>query len=161
LQRSGDLPKAFRRVESFNDPDLLPGMIYVKKFSEVAGRLAILSLVLSLTLAAVGCGEGGGGAAHIRGKVTYDGKPVPQGTITFSPDTAKGNSGPGSMAVIKDGRYDTKEGLGIIGGPHVVRIEGFDGVADGDNLDGALLFPSYRTEVDLPTTSGEVDFEVK
>lgn len=107
----------------------------------------------------VGCGSDSS-AIHIHGAVTHQGQPVPTGSITFSPDTSKGNKGPGSMAVIRDGKYATQEGLSIVGGPHIVRIEGYDGVAIGDNSDGKPLFPAYETSVDLPMTSGEVDFTV-
>jgi hypothetical protein len=117
-------------------------------------------LVLSLVLLTLGCGAGDATSIHLNGTVTHKGQPVPRGQIMFAPDTAKGNSGPGSMAVIKDGKYSTKEGLAIVGGPHIVRIEGFDGVPDGDNADGAPLFPTYKIEADLPTSSGKVDFDV-
>jgi hypothetical protein len=39
-------------------------------------------------------------------------------------------------------------------------IEGFDGVASGDNADGAPLFPAYELEVDLPKEDGVHDFDV-
>jgi hypothetical protein len=44
---------------------------------------------------------------HVEGKVTFDGKPVPSGTIRFEPDSTKGNTGPVGYAAIIDGRYTT------------------------------------------------------
>ncbi|MEW4452311.1 hypothetical protein AB1L30_06455 [Bremerella sp. JC817] len=121
-------------------------------------RILSGSLVLAcLTLA--GCGAGDT-SVHLTGKVTYQGNPVPTGTITFSPDTTQGNAGHGSKAIIHDGTYTTRESFGLVGGPHVVRIEGFDGVAVGDNLDGNLLFKPFEESFDLPKSSGEFDFDV-
>lgn len=121
-------------------------------------RSAACSALLA-ALVAVGCGPSTS-TIHIHGAVTYDGQPVPTGTIYFEPDTKAGNSGPGSLAIIRQGKYDTSEALGVVGGPHVVRIEGYDGVAHGDNLDGKPLFAAYQTTEELPTKSSEVDFDV-
>lgn len=131
-----------------------------KSFISIQGMILTL-LALPLILSIAGCGGGDGPNVHLSGVVTYDGKPIPQGQIMFAPNTTKGNSGPGSAAVIENGKYTTRDGLATAGGPHTVRIEGFDGVADGENTYGAILFPMYTTEVDLPTSSGEMNFTVE
>ena len=46
---------------------------------------------LGATLA--GCGQGAG-LVPVTGKVTVDGKPLGTGSVTFHPDTAKGNTAP-------------------------------------------------------------------
>lgn len=107
----------------------------------------------------IGCGPSTS-TIHIHGNVTYDGQPVPKGTIYFEPDTKAGNSGPGSVAIIRDGSFDTSEALGVVGGPHLVRIEGYNGIAHGDNSDGQPLFPVYETTAELPTNSTSIDFDV-
>jgi len=124
-------------------------------------RSTVMSLVASAVLGVMllGCGPGDT-SVHLTGNVTYDGQPVPRGTITFSPDTQQGNSGHGSKAIIRDGSYTTRESFGLVGGPYVVRIEGFDGIPHGDNLDGRLLFKPHEKSYDLPQESGEYDFEV-
>ncbi len=99
--------------------------------------------------------------------VTFAGKPVPVGTISFEPDSSQGNRGPGSVAQIKDGKYSTG-GKGPTGGPHIVRITGSDGVPstidgrpDGMFLpEGKALFAPYETKVDLPKGATTKDFEV-
>ncbi|WDI43985.1 hypothetical protein [Bremerella sp. P1] len=124
-------------------------------------RLTCITIAASLLLCqAVGGCNFGDSTVHLTGKVTYDGKPVPRGTITFSPDTQQGNSGHGSKAIINDGTYTTRESFGLVGGPHVVRIEGFDGIAHGDNSDGKLLFRAHEESYDLPMESGDYDFEI-
>jgi len=124
-------------------------------------RKSTFLFAMPFVMVIAGCGGDDGPKVHLNGIVTYDGQPIPRGQIMFAPDTSKGNSGPGSAAVIENGKYTTRDGLATVGGAHVVRIEGFDGVADGENIDGGLLFPTYTIEVDLPTTSGEKNFTVE
>jgi len=113
-------------------------------------------------LAVVLAGCGGERVYPLSGTVTYQGKPVPTGNIVFEPDAAAGNKGPAAFATIKDGHYDTRDGAsrGTIGGPHLVRIQGRDGIPRGELLNGMPLFRDYNTTVDLPKKSGEQNFEV-
>jgi hypothetical protein len=105
-------------------------------------------------------GCGGERTYQLSGNVTFQGKPVPAGQIVFEP--AAGNSGAPGFAKIKDGHYDTGilDGQGVIGGPHVVRIHGRDGIRQGELLNGLQLFPDYTAAVDLPKKSGTLDFDV-
>ncbi|EAQ80798.1 hypothetical protein [Blastopirellula marina] len=120
------------------------------------GSIAIFWLAAPLL---IGCGPTNS-TIHLHGHVTYDGQPVPNGTIYFEPDTTAGNSGHGSVAIIRQGAFDTREALGVVGGPHLVRIEGYDGIAHGDNADGQPLFPTFETKAELPASSSSIDFDV-
>lgn len=124
--------------------------------------LLLVSVVsLSTPIVLVGCGERPPTQYHVSGNVTFGGKPVPAGSILFEPDTTKGNQGPAGFAKIKDGKYDTRNsGQGTVGGPHVVRITGLDGIPAEELPEGALLFPEYKTEVDLPKQNSTQDFDV-
>ena len=133
---------------------------------------------LAALVATAGCGGGEGPARYdVSGSVTYDGQPIPVGSITFLPDKAKGNNGAPGFAKIKEGKYDTRrEGKGPIGGPHVIEISGSDGVKPTDVLQGKSadtprgksadvpqgrpLFPAYRTTLDLPKKAATQDFVV-
>lgn len=104
-----------------------------------------------------GCGGGNDGPKRygVSGTVTYDGKPVPRGFIIFEPDSSKGNSGPGGGASIVDGRFATESGKGTVGGPHIVKVTGYDGVPttneEGMELpEGEELFDLYETTADFP-----------
>ena len=124
-------------------------------------RCLLLAAAGAALLGAAGCGSDGGPTRYdLSGKVTYNGQPVRAGYILFSPDT----SGPGAQAGIKDGRYQTPAGQGTIGGPHVVTISGFDGVAFEDgpvkNPMGKRLFTSCQVKADLPKEAGTHDFSV-
>ena len=117
-------------------------------------------LGLLLIVASTGC-DSGPKTYHLKGTVTYQGKPVPAGNILFEPDGSQGNEGQAGFAKIKDGKYDTSlEGQGVLGGPHQVRITGFDGVPRGELLLGIPLFPDYTTTAELPQKEAVQDFEV-
>lgn len=127
--------------------------------------MAFVGLVFTL-VASLGCGGSHGPPRYaLSGSVTYSGKPVPAGYLTFAPDTAKGHTGPGAQADIRDGRYELPAGQGTIGGPHVVTVYGFDGqpfdIGGGrQNPLGTPLFSGYRVEVDLPKQVATHDFAV-
>jgi hypothetical protein len=74
-----------------------------------APSVAFLALGI-LAFACQGCGEGAtSDTAHLTGKVTLDGEPVPasaQGAITFQP--AASNKGKAITVAIVNGAYDSK-----------------------------------------------------
>jgi hypothetical protein len=118
--------------------------------------LVVTHLLLNLL---AGCG--GQKIYHLSGTVTYQGKPVPTGQIVFEPDASAGNSGQAAFAKIKDGHYDTRtEGQGTLGGPHLVRIHGRDGIPRGELQNGLPLFKDYSSKVNLPKADAKQDFEV-
>lgn len=109
----------------------------------------------------LGCGAGGPKRYTVSGAVALGGKPVPAGEIAFEPDASKGNSGPGSVVRIRDGRYQTEPGLGLIGGAYVVRIIPLNGTPAGDSLDGKPLLPGPHVEsVEFPAADGTRDFDI-
>ena len=71
--------------------------------------IAIAFAVSSL----VGCSKTD---SALSGTVTFDGQPVPEGEIILSPDTTRGNQGPGVMARISNGKYATPDERGHWGG---------------------------------------------
>ena len=121
-------------------------------------RLAVAVLLTTL----VGCGDRGPPRYEVSGLVTYRGEPVPVGRIAFEPDPDRGNRGPATMAFVEDGRYRTERGKGTIGGPHIVKIYGFQ--AEAQTPTGLkvemTLFPVYYTSADLPEEDTTADFEV-
>ncbi len=91
----------------------------------IDGRLAVVALqTAAVLLLAAGCG-GSKEPAHydLSGKVTFQGAPVPQGFIVFTPDTAKGNEGRPISVPIVNGEYKTLRGLGTTGGPYLATID--------------------------------------
>jgi hypothetical protein len=91
-----------------------------------------------------GCAPAASGN-KLSGEVVFKGAGVPFGDIVFSPDGAKGASGPQGKADIRDGKYSTGE-FGVAGGAMIVRVTGFDkNPAEG----GKLLF-EHEYSADVP-----------
>jgi hypothetical protein len=109
-----------------------------------------------------GCGHDGPVKYKISGEIQLpDGKPVPAGEISFEPDAATGNAGPGSMAQIKDGKYSLPRDQGVVGGDYSVIISPFDGVPFGESLQGKPLRPlPYTEKVKLPNQDSVKNFKI-
>lgn len=127
-------------------------------------RLCIALCACAVAVAAGGCGRRDSGPARytLSGTVTFDGKPVPHGTISIAPDTSRGNSGPGAFAQIDSGRYQTTAGTGTVGGPHILAVTGFEAIpgAEGVDSDDGLLFAAFEVPVDLPHEDATHDIAV-
>lgn len=121
--------------------------------------------MLVMLFALQGCGSSapdGPTRYHVHGVVTYEGKPVPFGTVTFDPDTSKGNSGPQGVASIKNGVFDTKlaGNRGTVGGATIISVVGTTHEVVTEGGEGRLLFGSYNFEKDLPKEDSTLDIEV-
>jgi hypothetical protein len=120
----------------------------------------VLAGVVALLLTGTGCQERGPTRVRVTGSVTYEGKPVPYGNITFEPDTDKGNHGPQGFAKIQDGKYDSDiAGTGPSPGPQTVVIEGYPELGRERPGQGRLIF-NFRTTWDLPVEDTSRDFEI-
>lgn len=126
----------------------------------VRPRRFAIGLLAAAGLLIAGCG--GSKLYEVSGRVTYDGRPLPAGVIYFDPDVTRQNDGPQGYALIKDGAYSTaaQGGRGVAGGPHVVRIEGFDGRPGAELPLGKPLFTDYQERRDLPRARSAQDFNV-
>lgn len=120
--------------------------------------LALIAIAALLLLSGCGGQSDGPQRYQIHGTVTAKGQPVKEGRIFFSPDTEKGNSGPGAMAFIRDGEYETQAGHGIVGGPHIVDILGWDETIDPDSDAEPPVTVKQILPVELPKEGGNHDF---
>jgi hypothetical protein len=66
-----------------------------------------------------GCGDG---KVRLRGTVTYEGKPVERGIITFDPADGQG---PNTGGEIVQGTYHLTTNTGVLPGKKIVRIRAF------------------------------------
>lgn len=126
--------------------------------SLIVRSVCILSLPLVCVFAGCGGSDDSPDRYTLEGSITFDGQPIPAGTITLIPDSKKGNQGPAGSGKIKDGKYTTADGgTGIIGGPHIVRVSGFDGNAKPEEElpMGSPLFPEYEYQYDFPAFENE------
>jgi len=92
---------------------------------------------------------------RVSGSAKVEGQPIPYGEVLFTPDGAKGNSGPQGIAQIRDGKFDTAaaEGKGFAGGPTVIRVTGF-------SSQGGKLLCEVEIQVDLPRADASHDIDV-
>jgi hypothetical protein len=117
-----------------------------------------MALIVALFVLATGCGPDGPQRYRMSGKVTFEGRPVPTGMISFEP-AEKGIGG--GFAPIVNGAYDTERtGRGHLGGEHSVQITGFDGVMNPDDPDSSArpMFKPYTFTADLPEETTTRDF---
>ncbi len=85
----------------------------------------------------VGCGRGSElPRAAVSGKVSYQGKPVPEGMITFVP--IKGAKGPTANALIREGVYEVIAAGGVPVGTHRVEVQAFRPLNKRSNRPGFL-----------------------
>jgi hypothetical protein len=83
-------------------------------------RPGTAGVCLAALLLLAGCGENRMKTARVSGTITYKGKPVPQGSIMFQPQ-----SGPAATANISNGKYVLKtyrDGDGAVLGSHKVTV---------------------------------------
>ncbi|EAQ76973.1 hypothetical protein [Blastopirellula marina] len=125
---------------------------------------AICAVMAVTLLTASGCGAANSNEFSVAGVVTFKGAPVPRGTVTFSPDSSQGNSGPAITTDIVDGKFDTAgERFGMTEGAYRIQIYGYDGNAKPEMEIplGRALFNAYRTETEITQqNAGELTFSV-
>jgi hypothetical protein len=97
---------------------------------------------------------------HVSGTVTFEGNPVPAGTVFFDPVAGGGAKGQG-FATIKNGEFDTAaDGRGLAPGKYSIRVLGFDGKESNDAPRGKSLFPEYTTAHDQPADKARIEIKV-
>lgn len=129
--------------------------------------LVRLSVCACLALSAIGCSSEER-RYRLSGNVTFKGQPVAEGYVVMEPDGTKGGKGGPGRAKIVDGKYDTsaEDGVGILGGPHLITLTGFDRKTGGGNTGMEVtlpksLFTNHVVKEDLPKQDTVKDFDVK
>lgn len=127
-------------------------------------RIGSILRAFGILLVLSGCGDTSG-TFPVSGTVTYQGEPVPRGSIGFIADYNAGNKGPQAYGAIVDGKYETPPGKGHGGGAYWVRVRGYDGVPietpEGDmDKSGAPIFPNYEINVELKPEAEVLDIAV-
>jgi hypothetical protein len=74
---------------------------------------------------ALGCADEFAGRYAVSGKVTLEGQPLSDATITFEPMDGQGTA---SGAAVENGEYKVERKAGLMPGKYVVRITAGDGV---------------------------------
>lgn len=122
-----------------------------------SSKLAMLLVIMLGT----GCSEPGVDGVHVWGNATWRGQPIPNGTIVFTPDIAKGNSGHQSWATITDGRFDTRsQGKIVAKGASTAMIRGSQKSTNPAYPSGTELVLRHTLAVEIPTQSGELNIDI-
>ncbi|UUO04701.1 hypothetical protein M4951_15040 [Blastopirellula sp. J2-11] len=112
----------------------------------------IATIFAVAVFASSGCGPSGPDMGHVFGTVTYEGKPLPTGTVSFVPET---EGQPMAFAQIQaDGTYEaaTKSfGKGVPVGNHRVMITA---MKDGGSGEGGSLIQLIPTRYGGDRMSG-------
>lgn len=100
--------------------------------------------------------------SQVSGKVSFKGKPVPAGYVTFTPDVAKGTNGQVVGFQIKDGSYDSTRNTppGIAQGSYKLSIAGFDGIVIPFFGQGKQIFNPISDECVVPEGVSTKDIAV-
>lgn len=129
----------------------------------------LCSVLLGIVvLVAAGCGEADPlGRQAISGTVSFDGKPVAEGTIGFAPVNGVTSSG----APIKDGKYSIEQEKGLPAGKYKVSISapkpGTGGTVDPNALPGDPVKPpeemipeswNVNTTQEIEVAAGKTEF---
>jgi len=131
-----------------------------RKSSEFAA-LAVCCLVIC------GCGSEQIETAEVSGVVTLDGKPLEQGTVTFTPSAGRGATG----QIATDGRFTLStydNGDGAIVGTHKIAVICSEEIAgrqsNSESLDAGLMPAPQRSLIPAKYTNDSTSgltFEVK
>jgi hypothetical protein len=114
----------------------LPSGVLGSRCPVCAALVAVLCLVS-------GCGRSGPELGRVSGKVTLDGKPVPNAFITFEPQF---QGRPSTTKSDKNGNYELQFNptqSGALVGKHHVRVSTEDQTSDGRNIP-ELIPEAYR-----------------
>ncbi len=135
-------------------------------------RLSYLILG-AISLTATGCGATGAGMAQVAGKVSFQGKPVPKGMVSFIPATPGGRNATGQIDESGNYRLQTENpGDGALIGDYTVAIAARDDVVL-DYIPKKPIPPKYLVpaKYENPKTSGlkatvqsgsnPIDFDLK
>ncbi len=129
----------------------------------------ILLLVAFWTLGLAGCGSGDGlNRKALSGKVTSDGRPIPNGSISFEPLQAGGISSGGT---ITSGAYKVEQKDGLPPGKYRVTMTGDDGsnfAVSAGKMPGDEIMPARKSfvpegwsqEIEVKDSSNTFDFQV-
>lgn len=100
--------------------------------------------------------------SQISGNVTFKGKPVPAGYVSFSPNLDAGTEGHVRVFMVENGVYDSAKASepGIPPGTYTIEIAGFDGVRIPMYFQGKQIFNPVKDKHVVPEGITTKDFEV-
>jgi hypothetical protein len=121
-------------------------------------------IITFFLLVVIGCNPGSLKRYQVSGTVTFDGQPVAEGEIRFSPDNTKGNTGPQGYAAIKNGNFKTLKETGVIVGPMYATVTAVDPIKGEEKNDGSssrkIIFENWNYAFEMPAQSHVLDLKI-
>ncbi len=108
-----------------------------------------------VTFSLLGCGGGGAESLHkVSGTVTYQGNPVPNVTVTFTPTGEAGSGRPGTAITDANGSFDSvttyNPSDGVIPGSHKITLAVASSGGDSTELDEAAYEEEDTSTLPFP-----------
>jgi hypothetical protein len=129
-------------------------------------RMALVSFRLAtvLLIACAGCGAPADVNSHlipVKGKVTYKGKALTNGSVSFEPDAGR----QAHAEIQPDGTFELstfKAGDGAVAGTHRVSMNGSTGKGSVNALPAKYKFPSSsKLETEVSADKTDYSFDLK
>jgi hypothetical protein len=121
-------------------------------------------IIICFIITAIGCTPAGPKRYQVSGTVTFDGQPVTEGEIRFSPDNTKGNTGPQGYAAIENGKFKTLKETGIITGPMFATVTAVGPAVTDDKNDGSssrkIIFENWNHSFEMPAKPYVLDLNI-
>jgi hypothetical protein len=115
-------------------------------------------------LVVIGCNPDGLKRYQVSGTVTFDGQPIAEGEIRFSPDNTKGNTGPQGYAAIQNGKFTTLKETGVIAGSMYATVTAVDPIKGEEKNDGSssrkIIFENWNYAFEMPAKSHVLDLKI-
>lgn len=121
----------------------------------------VLPFCVFFVVAFAGCSRSPTNEFQVAGVITLAGEPIHSGRVYFTPMLEKGNDGPQGVALIHNGRFDTRQPGGRPAPPGAVRVrvDGYGPPLPG-KANGPSLVWEYEVEKELPRNDSTLDLNL-
>ncbi|MDR0338491.1 MAG: DUF4198 domain-containing protein [Planctomycetaceae bacterium] len=132
--------------------------------SKIQKSFYFLGCIVTFFCIVIGCNSSSLKRYQVSGTVTLDGQPVAEGEIRFSPDNAKGNTGPQGYAAIENGKFKTLKETGVIVGPMYATVTAVEPIQGEEKNDGSssrkIIFENWNYAFEMPAKPYVLDLNI-
>lgn len=111
----------------------------------------------ALAFGAAGCGPS---AVPVSGTVNLGGEPLAGGMIAFEPEAGSGTTGAGTIAEVRDGKFEIPASGNLLPGKYVVRVSPHSPGSGADLKTAPPQFKPWETKVEVTAGGGPLALDV-